>query len=304
MYDGTCSLILLPYNYPKKMEKMGIKCKIFSPIKPALSTYQNNRDHRKILVIDGNVAFTGGINLADEYINKKVVYGHWKDIGIMLKGEAVKSLTLMFLQVWNINSKEEEDYGKYISNAREEDAEGYVMPYGDSPVDNENAGELVYMDVINTAKDYVHIMTPYLILDNEMMTSLKYAAKSGVDVKLILPHIPDKWYAYLLARTYYKELIEAGVKIYEYTPGFVHAKAFVSDDKKAVVGTINLDYRSLYLHFECAVFTYKTTLAYDVEKDFQETLKKCEKITIENCKKFSIFKRIIGQILRLFAPLM
>lgn len=304
MYDGTCSLILLPYNYPKKMEKMGIKCKIFSPIKPALSTYQNNRDHRKILVIDGNVAFTGGINLADEYINKKVVYGHWKDIGIMLKGEAVKSLTLMFLQVWNITSKEEEDYGKYISNAREEEAKGYVMPYGDSPVDNENVGELVYMDIINTAKDYVHIMTPYLILDNEMMTSLKYAAKSGVDVKLILPHIPDKWYAYLLARTYYKELIEAGVSIYEYTPGFVHAKAFVSDDEKAVVGTINLDYRSLYLHFECAVFTYKTTLAYDVEKDFQETLKKCEKITIENCKKFSIFKRIIGQILRLFAPLM
>ena len=222
----------------------------------------------------------------------------------MLKGEAVKSFTLMFLQVWNITSKEEEDYGKYISNAREEEAKGYVMPYGDSPVDNENVGELVYMDIINTAKDYVHIMTPYLILDNEMMTSLKYAAKSGVDVKLILPHIPDKWYAYLLARTYYKELIEAGVSIYEYTPGFVHAKAFVSDDKKAIVGTINLDYRSLYLHFECAVFTYKTTLSYDVEKDFQETLKKCEKITIENCKKFSIFKIIIGQVLRLFAPLM
>lgn len=305
MYDGMCSLVLLPYSYPKKLEAMGIKCKMFNPVKPILSTHQNNRDHRKILVIDGHTAFTGGVNLADEYINKKEVYGHWKDTAVMLKGEAVKSFTLMFLQMWNITEKSEENYDKYIKEVTcSKVTEGYIMPYGDSPMDGENVGELVYMNIINTAREYVHIMTPYLILDNEMITDLKFAAKSGVEVILILPHIPDKIYAYLLARTYYVELIEAGVKIYEYTPGFVHAKSFVSDDEKAVVGTINLDFRSLYLHFECGVYTYKTSLAKDVERDFQETLEKCKIITLEDCKNLSGIKKLVGRILRIFAPLM
>ena len=305
MYDGMCSLVLLPYSYPKKLEAMGIKCKMFNPVKPILSTHQNNRDHRKILVIDGKVAFTGGVNLADEYINKKEVYGHWKDTAVMIKGEAVKSFTLMFLQMWNITEKDEENYDKYIKQVNYSNlSKGYVMPYGDSPMDGENVGEQVYMNIINTAREYVHIMTPYLILDNEMITDLKFAAKSGVEVILILPHIPDKIYAYLLARTYYVELIEAGVKIYEYTPGFVHAKSFVSDDEKAVVGTINLDFRSLYLHFECGVYTYKTSLAKDVEKDFQETLEKCQIITLEDCRKLSGIKKLAGRILRIFAPLM
>ena len=311
MYDGMCSLMLVPYNYPKKLEAMGIKCKMFSPIKPVLSTVQNNRDHRKILVVDGHTAFTGGVNLADEYINKVERFGHWKDTAVMLKGEAVAGFTIMFLQNWNITEYGKEDkYENYIRTdfpqLREENlpADGFVLPYGDSPLDNENVGQTVYQDILNRAERYVHIMTPYLILDNEMTGALTYAAKRGVDVIIIMPHVPDKVYAYLLARSYYAELIRAGVKIYEYTPGFVHAKCFVSDDTRAVVGSINLDYRSLFLHFECASYFYRHPVVAQVEQDMQDTLKKCMQITLEDCKRFNIFKRAAGHILRLFAPLM
>lgn len=310
MYDGMCSLMLVPYSYPQKLEAMGIKCKMFSPIKPVLSTVQNNRDHRKILVVDGHTAFTGGVNLADEYINKVEYYGHWKDTAVMLKGEAAAGFTIMFLQNWNITESTEDDYASFIKSdfpqLREDDlpAEGFVLPYGDSPLDNENVGQIVYLDILNRAERYVHIMTPYLILDNEMVGALTYAAKRGVDVVIIMPHIPDKVYAYLLARSYYAELIRAGVKIYEYTPGFVHAKCFVSDDTRAVVGSINLDYRSLFLHFECASYFYRHPVVAQVEQDVQNTLKKCMQVTIEDCKRFNPFKRIAGHVLRLFAPLM
>lgn len=309
MYDGMCSLILLPYNYPRELEKKGIRCKMFSPIKPTLSTYQNNRDHRKIVVIDGRTAFTGGVNLADEYINAKVRFGHWKDTAVMVKGDAAASFTMMFLQMWNVTEKKQDDYGKYLrpraaGEPPVEGAAGYVLPFGDSPMDGEQVGEQLYMDILNSAREYVHIMTPYLILDDEMENALCYAAKRGVDVRLIMPHIPDKLYAYLLARTYYPELIDAGVKIYEYTPGFVHAKEFVSDGEKAVVGTINLDFRSLYLHFECACYMYKNPVVEDVEQDFLETLAKCQPITREECKHYPLSKRAAGRALRLFAPLM
>ncbi len=308
MYDGMCSLVLLPYNYAKTLRKYGIQCKPFSQVRPALSTVQNNRDHRKITVIDGHTAFTGGINLADEYINEKVVYGHWKDTGVALYGDAVKSFTIMFLQMWNITEKKEDMYGNYITDAFRRDIHrpgfGYVMPYGDSPLDNESVGEMIYMDIIQHAARYVHIMTPYLILDNEMQTALTHAAKCGIEVIIIMPHIPDKLYAYLLARTYYPALIRAGVKIYEYTPGFVHAKVFTSDDCKAVVGTINLDFRSLYLHFECAVYMYRNTEIQTIERDFQETLKQCQEITLDNCRRYPVFKKLAGRILRLIAPLM
>lgn len=311
MYDGMCSLLLVPYSYPKKLIARGIKCKMFSPIKPVLSTVQNNRDHRKILVIDGHTAYTGGINLADEYINKKVRFGHWKDTAVMIKGEAVAGFTIMFLQNWNISENDKEDnYANFIKTDFPELREnnlctgGFVLPYGDSPLDNENVGQTVYLDIINRAERYVHIMTPYLILDNEMTGALTYAAKRGVDVKIIMPHIPDKIYAYLLARSYYAELIRSGVKIYEYTPGFVHAKGFVSDDIKAVVGSINLDYRSLFLHFECACYFYRHPVVAEVENDMTETLKKCQEITLENCKSYNFFKRLAGHVLRLFAPLM
>lgn len=309
MYDGMCSLVLLPYNYPQEMEAKGIRCKMFSPIRPALSTYQNNRDHRKILVIDGHTAFTGGINLADEYINAKVRFGHWKDTGIMIKGDAVKSFTMMFLQMWGITEREPEDYARFLRREEyfyppELEMEGYVIPYGDSPLDNENVAERIYMDIIYQAKRYVHMMTPYLILDNEMVTALTYAAKRGVETVIIMPHIPDKLYAYLLARSYYEELLKAGVVIYEYTPGFVHAKVFSSDDEKAVVGTVNMDFRSLYLHFECAAYIYKNGAVRDVEYDFQDTLKECQLISLGDCRKYPVWKKLAGRILRLFAPLM
>ncbi len=307
MYDGMCSVALLPYTYPKQLRRMGIKAKMFSPIRPVLSSVQNNRDHRKIVVIDGLTAFTGGINFADEYINEYERFGYWKDTAVMLKGDAVSSFTLMFLQMWNISEAVIEPNDKYIryNLMKDEDgSKGFVMPYGDSPLDHENVGELVYMDILNRATDYVHITTPYLILDNEMATALKYAAKRGVEVIIIMPHIPDKVYAYLLARTYYPELIEAGVKIYEFEPGFIHAKGFVSDDIRAVVGSINLDYRSLYLHFECAAYMYNNPAVKTVEEDFNNTLKSCIEITLLDCKKYNIFKKWAGKLLRLVAPLM
>ena len=309
MYDGMCCLVLLPYRYPKELRAKGIQAKMFSPIMPVLSTYQNNRDHRKILVIDGHTAFTGGINLADEYINRKVRFGHWKDTGIMVKGDAVTSFTMMFLQMWSITEKTPEDYGKYLRDSEyfyppELNMDGFVIPYGDSPLDQENVGEQVYLDIIQSARNYVHIMTPYLILDYEMAQALKFAAKRGVETIIIMPHIPDKQYAFLLAKSHYEELLNAGVRIYEYTPGFVHAKVFTSDDEKAVVGTINMDFRSLYLHFECAAFLYRNEVIRDVERDFRDTLAQSQQITMEDVKKYPWHKKFAGRVLRLFAPLM
>ncbi len=309
MYDGTCTLSLLPKNYSARMENMGIKCKVFSPMKPFLATHQNNRDHRKIVVIDGHTAFTGGVNLADEYINEKIRFGHWKDTAIMVKGKAVNSFTLMFLQMWNIDESARENYGRYMYSGNDRMDPymrngGYIAPYGDSPFDDEEVGEKVYLDILNKAEDYVHIMTPYLILDEEMLNAIIFTAQRGVDVKIILPHIPDKKYAYWLARTHYQELISQGVEIYEYTPGFVHAKVFTSDDEKAVVGTINLDFRSLYLHFECAAYMWRNPVILDVEADFQATLKKCRKITEKDCQEYNLLYKILGRALRLVAPLM
>lgn len=305
MYDGMRDL-LMPYHFRKKLCEDGIQCKLYSPLKPVLSTYQNNRDHRKICVVDGKVAFTGGINLADEYINETVRFGHWKDVAIMLEGEAVQSFTMMFLQMWNISEKEKEQYDRYLTEQSpiRDRAKGYVLPYADSPFDHEYIGEQVYFHILNHAKKYVHIMTPYLILDNETITTLTQAAKSGIEVIIIMPHVPDKWYAFVLAKTYYAELMQAGVQIYEYTPGFVHAKVFVSDDDTAVVGTINLDYRSFYHHFECGAFLYDNPVVGEIEADFQETLEKCQLVTEEDLRSRSLFSKVAGRILRLIAPLM
>ncbi|MCH5345265.1 MAG: cardiolipin synthase [Acetatifactor sp.] len=305
MYDGMCEICLLPSDYCKRLEAQGIKAKAFSPLIPVVSSHYNYRDHRKILVIDGKVAFNGGVNLADEYINHKKLYGHWKDTALMIKGAAAKSFALLFLQMWNIDEKNAEylpflDDGGFVP----ENANGYVMPYGDCPLDDDKVGETVYMDILNRANDYVHIMTPYLILDGELETALKYAAQRGVDVKLILPGIPDKKPVYALAKTHYKALISAGVKIFEYTPGFVHAKVFVSDDKKAVVGTINLDYRSLYHHFECATYLYKTDCISEIEADFQDTLAKCRQVTEKTIQEEKISYKIMGNLIKFIAPLL
>ncbi len=305
MCDGTNVLWNLPNYFPKLMEEDGIQCKLFSPIKPIFSPHYNNRDHRKILVIDGKTAFTGGINLADEYINAKVRFGHWKDTGIMIKGAAVERFTYMFLELWDESEKEPEDYEKYrLPKDAAQSSDGFVIPYSVCPLGPERVGERVYLDIINTAHTYVHIMTPYLILDYQMMMALTYAAKRGVEVVIVMPHIPDKKYAFVLAKTYYNQLLEAGVKIYEYEPGFVHAKVFVSDDTKAVVGTVNLDYRSLYHHFECGLILYQNTQVRVIEEDVQETLTRCIEIKPEDYKKQKLRDRMLGRIMRIVAPLM
>ena len=305
MYDGTCEFSLLPSDYPKRLNALGIQCKVFARLTPFLSSYYNYRDHRKILVIDGHTAFTGGVNLADEYINKTVKYGHWKDTAIMLEGAAVKSFTLMFLQMWNIDEKDPE-FEKFLSSPirMPESSEGYVMPYGCIPLNGDKIGEQVYIDILNRAKKYVYIMTPYLILDGEMENALKFTAERGVEVKLILPGIPDKRYAWSLAKTHYNALLDAGVKIYEYTPGFVHAKVFVSDDHEAVVGTINLDYRSLYHHFECAAYLYDTDCIPAIKEDIRETLLKCRMVTYESIKTEKWTLKMMGYLLKALAPLM
>lgn len=305
MYDGTCEFSLLPRNYSKKLEKLGIKCKVFAPIRPFLSTHYNYRDHRKILVVDGRVAFTGGINLADEYINEIEVYGHWKDTAIMVEGKSVESFTIMFLQMWNA-SEEDRSYleDSYKSEELKERGKGYVLPFGDSPLDNDRVGQMIYMDILDRAEDYVYIMTPYLILDGEMMTSLQFAARRGVDVRIIMPHIPDKKFVFAQSRSHYRQLMKFGVKIYEYTPGFMHAKVFLSDDIKAVVGTINLDYRSLYHHFECALYMEGVSAIEEIKEDFSKTLEMSQRVSLEDIKNYNIFMRISARILKLFAPLM
>ena len=304
MYDGMCSLLLLPYSYPKKLQALGIKAKMFAPIRPLMSTSQNNRDHRKILVIDGKAAYTGGINLADEYINEKMKYGHWKDTAVKIEGEAVKSFTVMFLRMWNSSERGTEDYGRYIQACRtQKSGSGFIMPYGDGPTLPENVAETVYLDMIHQAARYVHIMTPYFIVDNAMLDAIQYAARRGVDVRIIIPHIPDKKAIFAMSRTYYPDLLAAGVRVYEYKPGFIHAKVFVSDDEKAVVGTVNMDYRSLYHHFECAAYLYRNEAVFDVEKDFQETLGRCIEADMEYYKNIFVLNRMLGRVLRLVGPL-
>ena len=305
LYDGTNTGYRLPYSYPAKLEILGIRCKVYAVPRPVVSTHHNNRDHRKILVIDGKTAYTGGINLADEYINRRNLYGHWKDVAVRVDGQAAKSFTLMFLQMWNMDEKTVR-YDKYLKTDYRilPPQKGFVVPYGDSPLDHERVGEMIYLDILNRAERYVHIMTPYLILDTEMITALTFAAKRGVQVQIILPHIPDKEYAFALAKTYYKQLMDAGVEIFEYLPGFVHAKVFVSDNRKAVVGTVNLDYRSLYHHFECGLYMQEHEEIHAVERDFLETRSKCQKIDADFRRKEPVLRRIIGPVLKIVAPLM
>ncbi|MCI8478439.1 MAG: cardiolipin synthase [Oscillospiraceae bacterium] len=303
MYDGTCEFSTLPRDYPKRLKKLGISCKVFAPVTPFVSTHYNYRDHRKILVIDGHTAFNGGVNLADEYINQKEKFGHWKDTAVMLQGEAVKSFTLMFLQMWGIDEKQPE-FDRFLSYPAhsQEKAKGYVIPYGDCPLDGMRMGERVYMDLLNRAQRYVHIMSPYLILDGEMETALKFAAERGVEVRLILPGIPDREPPYALAKTHYPSLLASGVQIFEYTPGFVHAKVFVCDDREAVVGTINLDYRSLYHHFECATYLYQADCIPAIAADFEATLKQCRQVTAQMREKWP--RRLMGFVLKAVAPLL
>lgn len=324
MYDDFGCVALLPRKYHMLLKQKGIRCRKYAALTPVLSTHLNNRDHRKMIVIDGVTAFSGGINLADEYINAYDKYGHWKDNGFLLKGDGVYNYTMMFLQMWNINSASaEEDFSIYLekrplkgeeSTAKQERLSeegysswqhpGYVIPYGDGPHQLEDVAKNVYMDILNRTRKYVYIMTPYLILDYEMQQALEHAAKCGVDVRIIMPHIPDKKMVFYIGRTYYPQLIRAGVKIYEYTPGFVHSKTFLSDGDMATVGTINLDFRSLYLHYECGTLFYKTEGLDKIKEDFQDTFEKCQPVNMQDYYRFPLRQRMAGRVLRVFGPLL
>lgn len=305
IYDDMGCLTLLPPGYEKELERRGIKCIVFNPVVPFLSLVMNNRDHRKIIVIDGHTAFNGGINLSDEYINEKQRFGHWKDTGVMLQGEAVWNFTIMFLNMWNALRPTDDNVEQYKPHVHHLEAfqnDGFVQPFADSPLDGESVAENVYLEIINQAKKYVYIFTPYLILDNEMKTALCLAAKRGVDVRLVTPGVPDKRTVYRLTRANYTPLIRAGVKIYEYTPGFLHAKSYVCDDKFGIVGTINMDYRSLYLHFECGTFIYDSKMIQDLKADTLETIELSREITMKD-GKMGYLGKLYDAILQIFAPL-
>ncbi|MDO5405758.1 MAG: cardiolipin synthase [Eubacteriales bacterium] len=306
LYDDIGSLITLPKRYGDTLRSCGIRCRVFNPFRPVFSTLQNNRDHRKITVIDGKTAFTGGINLADEYINLVDKYGHWKDSGILIKGPAVWQMVLLFLEMWNLAGEREEHPERFRpeqAGGTQIHGDGFVQPYGDCPVDGEHVGEHVYLHVITHAKSYVYINTPYLIVDDGMLSALSLAVKSGIDVRIITPHHWDKRIVHMTTRSYYRRLIAAGVRIYEYSSGFLHAKGIVSDDHVAVVGTTNLDYRSLYLHFECGVCLYENQTVLKVKEDFLDTLSRCQEIKEEDCKTGLIAEHF-QEMLHLFAPLM
>jgi cardiolipin synthase len=315
MYDDLGCLLSLPPHFDKYLEKRGIKTYLYSPFVPIYSSQQNNRDHRKIVSIDGKVAYTGGMNLADEYINERERFGHWKDSMIRIEGNAAWSLTLIFLQMWNMESErrahrkgrvQKDDFPAFYPWKDEPciiQSDGYVQPYADSPTDIENVGENVYLHIISNTQNYLYINTPYLVFDDNLLSALILCAKSGVDLRIITPHRWDKWPVRIVSRSYYRQLIQAGVHIYEYSQGFNHSKAFVCDDKVATVGTTNLDFRSLYLHFECGVLLVGSSEVDKVKQDFLETLGKSHEISMADCH-YNLAQRLFQDILRIFAPLM
>ena len=304
IYDDCGCFLKLPKNYAKQLRSMGIKCEVFNPFRPFLTSIQNNRNHRKILVIDGQVAYTGGINLADEYLNEKVLYGKWKDNAILLRGDGAWSFTVMFLQMWSFLTRQDEQIPDYLpTKPLDVNGNGWVQPYCDSPTDKEHVSEHVYLNLIEQAQNYLYITTPYLTIDGIVLSALKICAQNGVDVRIITPGIPDKKAVHFTSRSYYRELLHAGVKIYEYTEGFIHSKCLLADDTVASIGTVNLDFRSLYLHFECGTCLYQTSSLKDIKDDFLSTLEYCHEITEAECKH-NFIVRLFQDICRIFAPIM
>lgn len=305
-YDDVGSIQCIPKKFIQELNRAGIQVLTFNPLKPFASLIYNNRDHRKILVVDGDVAYTGGFNLADEYINRKERFGYWKDNGLRLEGDAVWNFTVMFLNMWNAFKPTDTSYDQYRpskAGALLNLQKGMVQPYSDTPLDDENLGENVYLEIINQAEDYLYIYTPYLIIDNEMKTALTLAAKRGVDVRIVTPAIPDKRIVFRLTRSYYEPLLKSGVRIFEFTPGFIHAKSFISDDKVGVVGSINMDFRSLYLHFECGALLAECSCLEEMKKDYHETFKISKEIHHSDCKR-TFFGLLFDSILRVLSPLM
>ncbi|MEG2455122.1 MAG: cardiolipin synthase [Oscillospiraceae bacterium] len=305
LYDDIGCMYTLPKGYPKELAADGIQCAVFNPFVPVLSTILNNRDHRKICVVDGKIAFTGGVNLSDEYINVREKYGHWKDSAIRLEGDAVWSMTVMFLTMWDFVHGTEGDYEGFRPHFAEKPrGDGLVQPYTDCPWDDEPVGETVYLNLISNAEKYVYITTPYLIIDSAITTALVASAKSGVDVRIMTPHIPDKKVIFEVTRAHYEALLAGGVQIYEYTPGFVHGKNFAVDDKFGTVGSVNMDYRSMFLHFENGVWLCDVPAIAEIREDFTKTLEQCQPVTLAQCKSLPLWQRLLRDILRVFAPLM
>ena len=306
IYDDVGCVAALPRNFFFNLEKNGIECLPFNPMLPVLALVMNHRDHRKMLIVDGRIGYTGGINLADEYINKKQRFGHWKDSGVRLEGAAVWNMTVAFLNLWNAFRPTDLDYEGFrpaCGGVPLPETDGIVQPYMDSPLDEELLSENVYLDILAQAQQSVYIFTPYLIIDNEMATALRLSAKRGVDVRIVTPGIPDKRLVYRLTRSYYAPLLRDGVRIYEYTPGFLHAKSFVSDGRRAVVGTINLDYRSLYLHFECGVLFDGGPVVRALSEDCRDTFACSREVTLRDCRT-GFFGSLFDDVLRLLSPLL
>ena len=307
MYDDLGCMNKLSGKYYELLRDEGIHAVPAGRLRPVFTRSHNNRDHRKLTVVDGRVGFTGGLNLSDRYMNAETVFGHWKDSAVRLEGPAVRTLTALFLTSWHTQTGEPVDCVTYMEPVQaERDARGFTVPFGDGPppLYPDRIGKNVYLGILYDARDYVYVTTPYLICDHELLSALRIAARRGVDVRIITPHIPDKKTVFLLTRSNYLPLVRDGVKIYEYTPGFIHAKSFVCDDSIATVGTVNLDYRSLYLHFECGVWMYNTPCIADIRRDYLETLEKCTPIPADYGRDMPLTKRLVRDFLRLFAPLM
>lgn len=306
LYDGLGSPIASSKAYIKYLKAMEIKAHPFLPLVPFFSTQQNSRDHRKIAVIDGKVAFTGGLNLSNQYFNVgKNRFSYWKDNAVRIEGSAVKNFTLMFLQTWNLQTRTDDEYEKYIELPYESfDTKGLIIPYGDDAYNEVDIAEEVYGYILSNSKKYVHITTPYMVIDNQLLDSLIFAAKRGVEVSIIVPAVPDHFLTFCIGKTFLKTLVENGIHVYLYNKGFIHAKTFISDDRITTVGSVNMDYRSLYHHFECGTFIYDEETTKIVEQDFQKTLKNCVEMKIGDYEKLPLHIKLLGTIFRIFAPLL
>ena len=309
IYDDMGCIDEFPLYFYKELQAKGIHVACFNPFRPFMSIIMNNRDHRKIVVVDGKIAYTGGLNIADEYINAIERFGHWKDAGVRITGDAVWSFTTMFLEMWSYVTRGTEDFSRFkvVENDNKaliQQEKGFVQPYADCPLDKRYLIEGIYLNLINNARKNVYIFTPYLILGSEIATALINAARSGVDVRIVTPAIPDKKMVFLLTQSNYENLIQGGVKIYQYTPGFIHSKCFVVDDEYASVGTTNLDFRALYLHFECGTLMFKTQSVHKVTEDMLETFGKSREILLEECENKNFFYQLFLSVMRLFSPLL
>ena len=307
LYDAMGSVLASSKFYVNYLQSKGINAQIFLPLFPIFSTQQNNRDHRKIVVIDGQIAYTGGVNISNEYFNmEQRRFNYWKDNAIRIEGSAIKTFIAMFMQTWNISKKYDDNYEYYLNSCDVSNEEkGVIIPYGDDAYNNQDLAEDIYLHIINNAKKYVKITTPYVLIDSQLYDALVFAVSRGVEVSIIVPSVPDHFVTFCMGRVFIKQLIDMGVKVYEYKRGFIHAKTFVSDDRFATIGSVNLDYRSLFHHFECGALLYDKPCIEDIKNDFSEMIENdCKEFTQESYKSFPLINRMIGRIFKVFAPLM